>query len=303
MDNPYFIAIGPPKTGTTWLYKTLIKHPQIEMPPVKEIRYFWEKAFLGKAGLRQKLFSTHWHFRSKRKYIRQRIKLHCRSLLSFKLDWKSVKWDLKYFFLTHDDQWYLNLFSYNKISGDITPKYCELPEIEIESIKQLLPNLKIIISLRDPVERDWSRAKMNLIKKRFKNDSHVFPDEFIKHFKQKLQNKANDYVELVERWSKYFPQKNIFIFFQEQLENDSSEVFRNLCDFLEIDVVNIGDVVTEKFNRGVQMTIPSKYLKLLIELNLGYLEKMPDYFTQKYPKLWLSKYKSIVVDDQSSSYS
>ena len=35
-------------------------------------------------------------------------------------------------------------------------------------------------------------------------------EEFIKHFKQKLQNKANDYVELVERWSKYFPQKNRF---------------------------------------------------------------------------------------------
>ena len=38
-DN-FFIAIGPPKTGTTWLYKNLVNHPEVSLPRDKEIRYF-----------------------------------------------------------------------------------------------------------------------------------------------------------------------------------------------------------------------------------------------------------------------
>lgn len=37
---PDFLFISPPKTGTTWLAKHLARHPQIFIPPEKEVRYF-----------------------------------------------------------------------------------------------------------------------------------------------------------------------------------------------------------------------------------------------------------------------
>lgn len=39
-DVPDFLIISPPKTGTTWLATHLAKHPQIFIPPEKEVRYF-----------------------------------------------------------------------------------------------------------------------------------------------------------------------------------------------------------------------------------------------------------------------
>ena len=37
---PEFFVISPPKTGTTWLFHQLQKHPDIYIPEVKEVKYF-----------------------------------------------------------------------------------------------------------------------------------------------------------------------------------------------------------------------------------------------------------------------
>ena len=37
---PNFLIIGPQRTGTTWLYHNLKKHPEIFLPQVKETYYF-----------------------------------------------------------------------------------------------------------------------------------------------------------------------------------------------------------------------------------------------------------------------
>jgi hypothetical protein len=35
--EPGFLVISPPKTGTTWLSQNLNSHPEIYIPPIKEI--------------------------------------------------------------------------------------------------------------------------------------------------------------------------------------------------------------------------------------------------------------------------
>jgi hypothetical protein len=37
---PDFLVISPPKTGSTWLSHNLRCHPEIFVPPRKELRYF-----------------------------------------------------------------------------------------------------------------------------------------------------------------------------------------------------------------------------------------------------------------------
>ena len=38
--GPGFVCIGAQKGGTTWLYENLNSHPEVWMPPIKEIHYF-----------------------------------------------------------------------------------------------------------------------------------------------------------------------------------------------------------------------------------------------------------------------
>jgi len=43
MSLPNFLVLGPPRTGTTWLFRCIYHHPQIYVPEVKEIHYFDER--------------------------------------------------------------------------------------------------------------------------------------------------------------------------------------------------------------------------------------------------------------------
>ena len=51
---PDFLVIGGQKCGTTWLQDNLEQHPQIWLPPTKEVHYFDR----GNPPLLKRLFST-----------------------------------------------------------------------------------------------------------------------------------------------------------------------------------------------------------------------------------------------------
>jgi hypothetical protein len=52
MPLPTFIVLGPPRTGTTWLFKCLNQHPDIYLSERKEVRYFDEQFDQGEAWYR-----------------------------------------------------------------------------------------------------------------------------------------------------------------------------------------------------------------------------------------------------------
>ena len=73
-------------------------------------------------------------------------------------DWyfyKSIHWYCKHFMAVEK----------NKLKGEITPCYSTLSENKIKLIHKINPQLKIILILRNPIERAWSQAVMNLAKK------------------------------------------------------------------------------------------------------------------------------------------
>ena len=67
----------------------------------------------------------------------------------------------KWYFGEYNDEWYLSLFAGRVgISGDITPTYGLLSEADVDSMKSVIPNVKIIFLLRDPIDRAWSHMRM-----------------------------------------------------------------------------------------------------------------------------------------------
>lgn len=289
----FFIAIGPPKTGTTWLYGVLNKHPEVSLPRDKEIRYFWAKEYLGKNNALTNIFGRHWHFQSKRSKSIPKIKSSIKKILKGKpIDSSNLFWHIKYLMYNQTDKWYESLFPKNQLSGDITPKYCELSETYILKIKTLIPNAKIIISLRDPVDREWSRVKMNLLKKQGKDDiEKVNKEDVINHFKDSLQHQANDYTKLINSWLKYFDKDQIMIFYYDELLEDSNLLFNRICDFLNIEPIQI-DNLDKKYNKGIIQEIPDNYRDILIELNYQFIEKFASNYPNKYNINWLARYKS-----------
>ena len=67
---PNFLGIGAQKSGTTWLHANLSQHPQIWMPPVKEIHYLDGKWM----PLGMRLLSDTKRARKARSYLAQQIR-------------------------------------------------------------------------------------------------------------------------------------------------------------------------------------------------------------------------------------
>ncbi|MGI9569745.1 MAG: hypothetical protein ACR2PH_08415, partial [Desulfobulbia bacterium] len=81
-SKPDFIAIGPPKTGTTWIYKNLEAHPEVWMPPDKEIRHFWEKVFTDESSYKERRSSLHWHHVARQIFCQKRLREHKQKIFS-----------------------------------------------------------------------------------------------------------------------------------------------------------------------------------------------------------------------------
>ena len=151
-SGPDFICIGMQKAGTRWLYQQLRGHPDFWMPPIKELNFFngnlEKKRNLRLIDIRApKTASRLARHRAKRNdavdaaFFRN-VTSYCDNYLNF--DWYESLLNLKGDLLT----------------GDITEAYSMLPDPTIKEIRTRFPHVRIILLLRDPVERLWSQLCM-----------------------------------------------------------------------------------------------------------------------------------------------
>lgn len=290
--NKFFIYAGPPKTASTWLYSVLDKHPEVEMPLLKELRYFFLLEEAGDVSLHNRLFGRQYILRSHRQYFWwKNFTIRLKSLLKGEPEsWTYFRFFLHYFFSDWNDEWYQNLFSSNKCSGDISPNYCSLSEKTIQRIKMLNPSTKVIIGLRDPIDKKWSGAKMKLVRMKGKNNI----DEVDKKDLEKEIHYQNpnylDYTMLIQKWEKYFNKNQILIYYYDELKENPQQLYNKICVFLEIEPMKL-EGIEKVVNKGKIDEIPVAYKKILIELNYKYIVKFAENYPNKYTLAWVDKYK------------
>src|SRR5438128_12200402 len=73
---PRFLGVGAPRAGTSWLYQNLKPHPQIWLPPLKELHYFdfqrrGARKYHPIAGARVWAGSWWWYYRHLKQLLRQ----------------------------------------------------------------------------------------------------------------------------------------------------------------------------------------------------------------------------------------
>ena len=120
MKKPNFIIAGFPKCGTTSLFHYLKQHPDIFMPNQKELHFFTQpQIFKLNKGPKDKVVKQS-HIKSEKEYLEL---------------FKSVKDEIAV--------------------GDASPSYINYPE-NFGMIKQYLNDPKVIVIVRDPIDRAYS---------------------------------------------------------------------------------------------------------------------------------------------------
>ena len=215
MSGPTFICPGAQKAGTTWLHQQLKTHPDFWMPPQKEVDYLAP-------------FPN-----SRAKYAERlekvRAKLQGKPKLQWRLDW----WE--YFTSDWALERYPGLFDLagDKFSGDVSPSYSTMSAEEIAKAAEIVPWAKIVILLRDPVERAWSHAR-HTVTRGPKND---LPEperiEAMVKFATSERCLANgDYVTIIRNWQAAFGEDQVHVGFYDDLVNKPAEMMNGILDFL-----------------------------------------------------------------------
>ena len=133
-------------------------------------------------------------------------------------------------------EWYRKQFSEadDTLHGDITPAYGMLETAVIQEIRHEFPALRLIYIIRNPIERAWSHAKMDLRIKgvRLADAPH---DYFRRHFRHSGSLTRGDAEGCLRRWRAVFPDEQLLVLRFEDLYHRPRTLLRQCCDHLRID--------------------------------------------------------------------
>ncbi len=280
---PDFLCIGAQRAGTVWLYRNIRNHSDVWMPPVKEIHYFDDP--LTKPIITRLI--------SRKSDYKRWKKLALRLLTNPKilLMENHFKWYMRFYLLPRNDDWYGSLFlrCQGRITGDITPAYSKLEESHIAKIGSLMPDAKIIYTLRNPITRTWSQTEMHFSKYGYKGLGTISEKKIMDFLSGKERFRHSDYSKNLETWEKYYNKNQILICFFDKLVLDPRVFLKDILRFLNLDYSDkhIPVSVNVKHNSFHHHDMPdhiSKYLSILYYNNI---EKLHERFNNEYTASWL----------------
>ena len=158
--------------------------------------------------------------------------------------------------------WYHDLFISRKACrGEITPQYALLSDDMIARIVSRWPDLKVIYSVRNPVDRAWSACRYQATRS---GRDAVGEAQAMEFLDAQPQNYHGKYLENTERWTRHLKPGHMLILFYDALGSQADAAYQDVCDFLDIPVAPIsGD---HRVNASIQQDIPETFLSRAQEI-------------------------------------
>jgi len=291
MVKPEVLCIGPQKTGTTWLYANLRRHPQMWVPTVKELSFLTHGHRIPDHKITNVLFSSHWFYQNVRRHLKGKIQRCFSSRYPDRLFDGQMQWLLHYAFGQRSYAWYAGLFPVTpKLCIDISPSYYHLPEARIRAHKAYNPTTKIIILVRNPIDRVWSRARMVLCQQKGRSIDQIKPAEFIKLFDTTYQQ-WRPYLQTIALWRSYFD--DVCVEFYDRLNESPTTFFMNICTFLGIDATAATENLEQRVGVGIQAPLPLAFRQHLYDQYASEMNALADSGIG-YARQWLAEHQAII---------
>jgi len=134
--------------------------------------------------------------------------------------------------------WYTSFFSQAKqgqIVGEVSPGYMMHSEIVAGRMHQLLPNIKLIFILRNPVDRAYSVFLFNIQRGKYVDHHKKTFEEILLEPRGKGYLSNGEYMRQIQQFLKYYNKKNmLFLIFEDFVKNLSREV-EKIINFLGLE--------------------------------------------------------------------
>jgi len=119
----------------------------------------------------------------------------------------------------------------DKIIGEFTPQYLASREVP-GRIKQCFPDIKLIVCLRDPIDRAYSHYWFSRYKNRLRSSLYDSFGEAIRKHPSLLNH--GFYYHHLTHWLKYFPRDNIKILIYEDISRNPLVFIQGIYEFLRV---------------------------------------------------------------------
>lgn len=202
LNKPNFLIVGPPKSGTSSLFHYLKQHPEVFVSRVKEPFYFTSEIMenISKEDPMLKSIMNYAHF-DKSQY--------------FKLfdDAKNEKW-----------------------LGEASVNYLYYYKHAIPKIKKELGDIRIILILRNPINRAFSNYNYQLTgqKLTFEESLEIENNRIRQNFNSFWFYKESGlYYDSVKAYIDVFSKVKVFFF--DDLKNNPNDFMKDIFKFLDVE--------------------------------------------------------------------
>lgn len=208
---PNFLIIGGNRCGTTWIAKNLRLHPEVYMPPKKELHFFDSD------------FAKGWDY-----YESYFPEEKCRSY---------------------------------KAIGEATPAYIYKPDVA-QLIKSRMPDVKLIASLRNPIDRAYSQ---------YWNLFATAPSEGHINKRLSFEEKLEFTPSLIEQgfydaelstFYEIFPKDNMLILVYEETTRNPVSEFKKIYEFLGVNPNIVSPILDVRINSAASKLGKSRVLDM-----------------------------------------
>jgi hypothetical protein len=228
----YFVGIGAPKAGTSWISRQLYRNPGVMRSVLKEMHVFdyaYGQAPRRATGRIEELRAsmearlatmplTHDHRRQLQRRLREvRAVIELRSTTDRALRVDRYR---QYFVSRRRPA--------HRAFGEFTPSYALLPREGFAEILEAFPEARFIFVMRDPVDRMWSAARVSMMK-----DPDF--DASTSRLRRTLM-RASEYETTLAVLDEVVPPEQLFMCFYEDLFVDD-KVMRDLAVFLGLEPI------------------------------------------------------------------
>ncbi|MEM7186779.1 MAG: sulfotransferase, partial [Bacteroidota bacterium] len=249
-----FFVIGVARGGTTSLYHYLQQHPDIFLPKVKECNFFSEVESMDESVYEDPKPGKEYHMK-----------------------------------IIRSPKVYQSLYSearLDQLKGEISPAYV-WDAGSAQKILQHNPEARLIVSLRNPIERAFSHYLMH-----FQTGYEKAPtfEEALKAPKREIWGGGNQYLEMglyfeqLKAYFDLFPPEHIKVLVSEEWTRNNGEALNEIYGFLGLGAISHQDLEathnasvqlknkglldllrSQKIKRSINKVLPQKTKEKLME--------------------------------------
>lgn len=188
--------------------------------------------------------------------------------------------------------------------GESSVSYIADADLVAPRIKKHIPDVKLIFSLRNPIERLWSGYWFAVACGRIRAHEVTFSEfirlkKMISHFGREGIDKGRRSIEVgmyymyMSKYMEYFPAEQIHVIIHEEMAKDQLYVVKNVYDFLGVNELFTPSKVTKNKTRKPK----HDWLYKAFYQTSGTISRFLDKKSYNYVKSKLSWIRDVVYDD------